>query len=377
MADNSKIEWTDATWNPITGCSVTSGGCRLCYAMKLAGGRLKNHPSRAGLTIDTKNGPVWTGEVRLNHEWLDQPIRWGRQRQVFVCAHSDLFHPDVPDDWIDTIMGVMWACLYGRNEQDGHIFQVLTKRAQRMRDYFSTDRREAWARAAVNHGGGTDPDGIWDQVMNFDGPHPRIWLGVSVEDQAAADERVPLLMDTPAAVRWVSCEPQLGEIDLARWLNPVGVQCKDVCPDSFYVIADEIETVKDGEETVPLCPHCGERAGWTAYDRGIDWVVQGFESGIGARPGLPAWARVLRDQCAAAGVPYLFKQWGEWAPGEVAGPNERAIDAAYWFNGKWDIRRVGKAREDDHIDDEPDMFLAGKKAAGRTLDGVIHDGYPA
>ena len=170
MADNSKIEWTDATWNPITGCSVTSGGCRLCYAMKLAGGRLKNHPSRAGLTIDTKNGPVWTGEVRLNHEWLDQPIRWGRQRQVFVCAHSDLFHPDVPDDWIDTIMGVMWACLYGRNEQDGHIFQVLTKRAQRMRDYFSTDRREAWARAAVNHGGGTDPDGIWDQVMNFDGP---------------------------------------------------------------------------------------------------------------------------------------------------------------------------------------------------------------
>ena len=177
MADNSKIEWTDATWNPITGCSVTSGGCRLCYAMKLAGGRLKNHPSRAGLTIDTKNGPVWTGEVRLNHEWLDQPIRWGRQRQVFVCAHSDLFHPDVPDDWIDTIMGVMWACLYGRNEQDGHIFQVLTKRAQRMRDYFSTDRREAWARAAVNHGGGTDPDGIWDQVMNFDGPHPRIWLG--------------------------------------------------------------------------------------------------------------------------------------------------------------------------------------------------------
>ena len=178
-------------------------------------------------------------------------------------------------------------------------------------------------------------------------------------------------------VRWVSCEPQLGEVDLSRWLNPVGVQCKDVCPDSCYVIAEEIETVKDGEEVVPLCPHCGERAGWTAFDPGIDWVVQGFESGSGARPGHPEWARMLRDQCAAAGVPYLFKQWGEWAPGEVAGPNERAIDAAYWFNGKWDIRRVGKAREDDHIDDEPDMFLIGKKAAGRTLDGEIHDGYPA
>ena len=108
----------------------------------------------------------------------------------------------------------------------------------------------------------------------------------------------------------------------------------------------------------------------------LDWVIVGGESGTGARPMHPEWALSLRNQCTATGVAFLFKQWGEWAPGEVAGPNDRAIDAAYWFNGKWDIRRVGKAREDDHIDDEPDMFLIGKKAAGRTLDGEIHDGYP-
>ena len=107
MADRTHIEWADATWNPITGCSVVSPGCTNCYAMKLAGTRLKHHPSRAGLTRDTKAGPIWNGVLRLNEAWLDQPLRWKRPRMIFVCAHGDLFHEDVPNAWIDRVFAVM------------------------------------------------------------------------------------------------------------------------------------------------------------------------------------------------------------------------------------------------------------------------------
>ena len=107
MADGTKIEWTDATWNPITGCNVVSPGCTNCYAMKLAGGRLRHHPSRVGLTEASKSGPVWNGKVRLNADWLDQPLRWAKPRRVFVCAHGDLFHEFVPDEWIDGVFAVM------------------------------------------------------------------------------------------------------------------------------------------------------------------------------------------------------------------------------------------------------------------------------
>lgn len=114
MADKTSIEWVaapdgtpGATWNPITGCSVVSPGCTNCYAMRLAGGRLKNEPSRAGLTQSSKAGPVWTGEVRFNRHWLDQPLRWRRSRRIFVCAHGDLFHEAVPDEWIDQVFAVM------------------------------------------------------------------------------------------------------------------------------------------------------------------------------------------------------------------------------------------------------------------------------
>jgi len=131
MADNTKTEWTDATWNPITGCSVVSNGCKHCYAMKLAGTRLQHHPSRAGLTVDTKNGPVWNGEVRFNGLWLDQPLHWKRPRMVFVCAHADLFHEAVPDEWIDKVFAVMALA-------SQHTFQVLTKRPERMLKYLTS-----------------------------------------------------------------------------------------------------------------------------------------------------------------------------------------------------------------------------------------------
>lgn len=297
MADNSKIEWTQATWNIITGCSVKSAGCRHCYAMKLAGTRLQHHPSRAGLTIDTAAGPVWNGQVRFNEEWLRQPLQWRRPRKVFVCAHGDLFHEDVPDEWIDRVFAVM-------ADAPQHTFQMLTKRADRMRDYLLDGDRVCRAIAGWHKGnlGRCFPA----SYMSWKAwPLPNVWLGVSVEDQAAADERIPLLLQTPAAVRWISAEPLLGPVNAAFWL------------DSLPAAVDQRPR--------------------------LDWVVVGGESGTNARPMHPEWARNLRDQCAAAGVPFLFKQWGEWAP---------AIDAPYEMQ-KW-----------------------GKRAAGRRLDGIEHNGYP-
>ena len=341
MADKTGIEWTDATWNPVTGCAKVSAGCKHCYAER-NWGRLQHLPAYAGRAFT---------DVATHADRLDQPIRWAKRRMIFVNSMSDLFHPAVPDDFIDSVFGIMWACLYGRNEQDGHVFQVLTKRADRMRDYMSTDRREAWARAAVHHGGGIDPDGIFDQTLSFEGPHPRIWLGVSVEDQAAADERIPLLLDTPAAVRWISAEPLLGPVDLSPAYLP--------CPNAEYVIMDP-ET--GGYECCSSCDYTG-----ISNEIGIDWVVVGGESGPKARPMHPAWARSLRDQCAASGVPFLFKQFGEWidddnidranlrAP-QIADPNE------FFSEHDWK--------------DGLSSWRVGKKLAGRLLDGALHDGYP-
>lgn len=181
MGDNSLIEWTDASWNIITGCSVTSPGCANCYAMKLAGTRLKGHDAYRGLTIPTKAGPVWSGEVRFNRPWLNVPLTWKRPRKIFPCATGDLFHENVPIEWLDLVFGVMDRAFQ-------HVFQVVTKRAHRMRAYI-----------LARYGD--------------EGAPPHIWLGISAEDQVRLDERAPDLQATPAAVRWISFEPMLGLID--------------------------------------------------------------------------------------------------------------------------------------------------------------------
>lgn len=326
MADNSKIEWTDATWNIVTGCSVISAGCTNCYAMRLAGARLRHTQSRNGLTVGGKAGPVWNGKVRFNEQWLTQPLRWKNPRRIFVCAHGDLFHENVPDEWIDRVFAVMALC---RN----HIFQVLTKRPARMREYFAerwqgtsalpefgipagkpTGRdyqvEQAMAELAETLGL-TDPDiddhwtpeGRSKVLETYKWPLPNVWLGVSVENQDAADARIPLLLATPAAVRFVSAEPLLGPVDITKF---------------------------------------GE----------LDWVIVGGESGPHARPMHPVWARSLRDQCVQYGVPFFMKQWGAWAPE----PDEAGTYADY--------RR--RAR----------MELVGKKRAGRLLDGREWNEFP-
>lgn len=335
MADKTGIEWTDATWNPITGCSVVSAGCKNCYAMKLAGTRLQHHPSRAGLTHDTKNGPVWTGEVRFNEQWLVQPLRWKKPRMIFVCAHADLFHESVPDEWIDLIFAVM-------ANAPQHKFQVLTKRAERMREYLNDSMRleKIYIQWHAVSGSPREAQG-W--------PLPNVWLGVSVEDQAAADERIPLLLDTPAAVRWISAEPLLGRVDLCEtfgmWWNQT-MDCFEASHSSGF-----------------------NRNPRNLAETAIDWVVVGGESGQKARPMHQQWARDLRGQCAAAGVPFLFKQWGEWMPTVKNGDH---------IELRFDIGApTGPDQPEFH--DWPDgagSARVGKKAAGRLLDGVQHDGYP-
>ena len=264
MGENTKIEWTDATWNPITGCSVVSPGCTNCYAMRLAGGRLRNHPSRSGLTNPSKAGPVWNGQVRFNEQWLDQPLRWKRPRRIFVCAHGDLFHENVPHEWMVRVFAVMETCQH-------HIFQVLTKRPERARKFIAAASQSVRTACINGVGRGYRSGLAW--------PLPNVWLGTSVEDQARADERIPHLLNTLATVRFVSYEPALGPVDL-REVSTTGV---------------------------------GAAAGNKMADC-LHWVICGGESGPSARHMNPDWARSIRDQCQAAGVAFFMKQMAKKAP---------------------------------------------------------------
>jgi protein gp37 len=384
MADHSHIEWTDATWNPITGCSVVSPGCTNCYAMKLAGTRLQHHPSRAGLTRASKAGPVWTSEVRFNEQWLTQPLRWTKPRMIFVCAHGDLFHEDVPDEWIDRVFAVMALA-------PQHTFQVLTKRAARMRAYLSGVTCDGARRFNVAYAAGRlmeDGDNAHDTVVNASWPLPNVWLGVSAEDQARANERIPDLLSTPASIRFVSAEPLLGAIDFSQIAAGIHDDFKDCGghPDPAYPIDSVVWGRYDalrGEYWSTTRTPDGvvhgkhEELGFTTPS--LDWVIVGGESGPGARPMHPDWARSIRGQCAAAGVPFFFKQWGSWFPAI-----DRQRDDPHWRQdyrfkyddaGKYKWLNLAGGRgfhgERFHV-----MANLGKARSGRLLDGAEHNGMP-
>lgn len=283
MSDKTGIEWTDATWNPVTGCAKVSGGCKHCYAEVMA------------RRLHAMGAPGYENEFELTvHEnRLEQPLLRKKPTTYFVNSMSDLFHEAVPDKFLDRVFSIIEAT-------PQHTYQILTKRAERLPEYF--------ARRACPQ---------------------NVWLGVSVEDKKYGVPRIDHLRKVDAHIRFLSVEPLLEDLG--------GINLRD-----------------------------------------IHWVIVGGESGHKARPMHPAWARSLRDQCAAAGVPFLFKQWGEWAPGENCGGSMRKTEAtADWFAEKWSFGTMTpRESEELHIDDEPLLYRCGKKRAGRLLDGVQHDGYP-
>jgi protein gp37 len=374
MAATTSIEWTDRTWNPVVGCSLVSPGCTNCYAMRMAGRieAMGTAPHYAGLTRPSKAGPVWTGEVRAAPEHImTQPLRWWRTpARIFVNSMSDLFHESVPDEVIDRVFAVMALC-------PQHTFQVLTKRPERMRDYVrgrsgklarflvdeylikAPDRAIAgrainakWPVASV---GDIDmPDDIEMRAW----PLPNVWLGVSVEDQARADERIPILLDTPAAVRWISAEPLLGPINLTRLPYPNRGR-------TWMIDAVRGEMREPGLDRTPI-------GGVVS----LNWVVAGGESGPDARPMHPDWVRSLRDQCAAAEVPFLFKQWGEWAPYFTADLHEGIRFAGEGKDKRVHVSFEGGSYGNPHLPGDFTMYRLGKRRSGRLLDCALHDAYP-
>jgi len=338
MSDGSKIEWTDASWPLTVGCDHVSPGCDNCYAAMLTSGRLKHLPEYAGLAEHGK----FNGTVRCLPERLDWPSKWRKPKRIFVCSMSDLFHELVPSEFIARVFAAM-------ANYPQHTFQVLTKRHGRMKALLNEN---AFKLAVMRQASSAHP--MWMSPM---WPLPNVWLGVSAEDQHWAEIRVHALLQTPAAERWVSAEPLLGPIDLRNLKARNGALIDALCGD-----------VKSTDGTI-----------YAACPGSVTWVVAGGESGRGARPMHPDWARSLRDQCQDARVPFLFKQHGNWIGGwradydqgegfhPVSDPGNR-LGAWHWPG-------------DNHpaAHQWPDGTAAmrvGKKAAGRELDGRTWDEYP-
>lgn len=237
MGANSKIDWTDATWNPVVGCTRISTGCEHCYAERLVASRLSTLPRYRGLAERTAHGPQWTGQVRVMEHRLQEPLSWRKPRRVFVNSLSDLFHESLPFETIERVFAVINKTVY-------HQFQILTKRAKSMMEFME------WYSQRV-----AAPPGHPDWI-----PPTNVWMGVSVENQRYAEDRLPHLLATPTWTRWISAEPLLGPLDLTPWL-----------------------------------PH-------------MQWVVVGAESGPGRRPMDLDWVRDIRDQCLNYGVAFFLKQ---------------------------------------------------------------------
>jgi protein gp37 len=279
--------------------------------------------------------PEWQGsrpwsEVRCHTERLEQPLHWRRPRKIFVCSMGDLFHEAVPDEFVHSV----WITMI---RSPLHTFQILTKRPARMADWFRKQNGRCEFPALKN-----------------------VWLGVSISNQADADERIPILLQTPAAVRFVSYEPALGPVNLSELAIP------------------ETRERSDGLWTLYWNALTGHRATcpYSSIDGAkLDWVIAGGETGPGARPAHPDWFRSVRDACVSAGVPFFFKGWGEWAPKE----DHPHLDEFELYRGKPRMIAVqanGKKEFAELDSDFRMMVRVGKKSAGRLLDGREWNEFP-
>lgn len=322
MSGQSNIEWTEATWNPITGCTRVSAGCDHCYAVSMT--RRLEGAKRARYVGLVHNGH-FNGVVRCHEDLLEQPLRWRKPRAIFVCSMSDLFHPKVPFEFIDKVFAVMALC-------PQHTFQILTKRPERMEEYLASRSHPEHGSDCLIH---TDYVPVAMENMGEDysfaaempWPLPNVWLGVTIESSDFAG-RADRLQEIPAAVRFISHEPALGPLD--------GLNLD-----------------------------------------GISQVITGGESGPGARPMHPDWARGVRDQCNAAGVAFFFKQWGSWAPNgqgcDVKGIPYGSIGSkrVHWLTGGGEVLPIGSEllQPGDANHTLLTTMRIGKKRAGRLLDG--------
>ena len=296
MSGGTGIEWTDRTWNPVRGCTRVSEGCRHCYAERQAARYSGPGMPFEGFALNGSAGPRWTGLVQLITGKLLEPLSWKKPQRVFVNSMSDLFHPDLLDDDIAAVFAVMAAC-------PDITFQILTKRPERALSWFRYMQLRGGLGALIVDYLDRPSRGLQNVVkeeaffrawFEFDHQHgmnriplPNVWLGVSVEDQETADERIVLLLQTPAAVRFVSYEPALAPVDF-RSLQPGDPPTEINCLAGSHGV---------------LRPHRGQ------CER-IDWLIIGGESGPGARPFDLAWARDAVAQARAAGVPVFVKQMG-------------------------------------------------------------------
>lgn len=361
---STKIEWTDETWNPVRGCTIVSEGCKNCYAMKFAHRFSGEGKPYEGLTRQTSTGPKWTGHARAIYTELRKPLSWKSPRRIFVCSMSDLFHDDVPDHFILLVFSIMAIAKQ-------HTFQILTKRPERAVKWFGhidpswadpgmqivseRARFHAWHDFGVNI-----------EFSTYQWPLPNVWIGTSIEDQKTANERIPHLLEIPAAVRFLSCEPLVGEIDLKFWRFPDPFI--DNYPDDYGCGAPLHIITKRGQN--------------------IHWVIAGGESGPGARPMHPDWVRSLRDQCQEAEVPFFFKQWGEWLP-NGQNPADEYYDREDHFSGDpWDYfpdldafdkaqkRHDKKMERIRRVENGMQFYKYGKKYTGNFLDGKQHLEFP-
>lgn len=284
----TNIQWTDETWNPTTGCNKVSQGCKNCYAEKM-------HRRLMHIAPHKYTTPFLSG-VQAHDDELLKPLGWKKPRRVFVNSMSDLFHDDVDFTFIIKVFVIMAAC-------PQHTFQILTKRPENLVKYM------------IHRGE------FFEQL-------PNVWFGVSVEDQATANERIPLLLQVPAAIHFLSCEPLLGSIDVFKYTN-------------FNRNTEHFTK--------------------------IDWVIAGGESGHDARPMHPDWVRSIRDQCKSSNVPFFFKQWGTWCPEDISHEIFLLESNRHIFYHD----RV-KACEVNGTT----MCNRGKSKSGNMLDGVQHMEFP-
>lgn len=302
MAGKTTIGWTGKTWNPTRGCRRKSPGCENCFAEGIAHRFSGPGQPYEGLIQIGKHGPRWNGEGRFVPDALDAPLHWRDPVKIFVNSMSDLFFEAFANEEIAAIFGIMAAC-------PQHTFQVLTKRVEEARSWFAWLSKQA---KTINAGRGMSEAAFClamaqrycsnkkltqnlDQLFAQPWPLPNVWIGASVEDQKRADERLPILANLPAAIRFVSYEPALEFVDFGKWLQIPETECPKA--------EDGTHCEHWYDETDPCC-FCGDNS------KGLDWLIIGGESGHGARPFDLAWARRVVADCVAAGVPVFVKQLG-------------------------------------------------------------------